>query len=163
MNIFFAVIVGILASFCVMLFSYKYYVRKNFFLALSRFLDEIELNLSFLKDDLHKLTKNFSSNSLKFDDVLKAYESFLDTSNNAEFETKILSFTFLNDDEKQKVLDYFKKLGRSDCSTQNDLTKAMQKYVLEKMDVCKSDVSKKANLVQKLSVIFGLFVIILLV
>lgn len=163
MVLYLAIAIGACSSFVMILFSQKYYARKNFFDSFLSFLEEISLNLSFLKNDLPKLLSEFRSNSQNFKDILDAYILYLSTNDEEAFKSSIYAQGGLKQEEQIKIIDYFLRLGRTDCKTQEELTKTLITYVLEKLNVCKKDIASKCTLIQKLGIVFGIVVVILLI
>ena len=164
MGAFFALLIGVGVCFVVMCFSYKYYARLNFFLSMENLLNGMKVNISFLqKDILSILETNKSKRSATFDDLLYKYKQFLQDNDTDKFGKNIKSLNNLNSEEQEHMLQYFLTLGHSDCNTQTSATQVLTEYVAKRVECCRQDIKQKAMIIQKLSIIVGLAVFILLV
>ena len=159
-----ALIIGICFCLLLMTFSYKYYARLRFFLATERWLGGMELNINFLqKDVLSILNAQKETRSITFESMLKSYKTLLNDNDKKKFYESINNLNYVNDEDKERLYDYFSMLGHSDCDTQTQSTRALVEYVKSRIILCRQEINQKALVIQKLSIILGLVVFILLV
>ena len=163
MNIFLSLLLGTLTCLVVMLFSYKYYSKGRFFNAFNVLLQSISTNTQFLQDDIIKVIQNHpkTSNSI-YNSIIDNYIKFLKTNGKQEFAQNIDSITELSALDKEKLVLFFNDLGHTDCDTQLNNIKSLQKYISTRIEETKQDIKTKAIIIQKLSIVLGIAVFILL-
>ena len=163
MPIFLSILFGVLASFVCMMSSYKYYAKYNFFLSLNEFLNDIKVNLTFLKNENDKVLSKNTKQSQGVSNLILWYKDFLSTKDEAGFCQKVENIRHINNEDKQTICKYFCMFGRNDCQTEKNINEKMLDYVNKRLDETKEEIHQKAVLIQKLSIILGIVVIILLI
>ena len=153
---------GVLSTIVLMLFSVKYYLINSFYLSLVSFLDNVKLNLNFIQLNIHELINKENYNNYVFQKLLNDYQSYLNTKDEKNFAVSVKSIKFLSVQENETILNYFLKLGHSDSETETRLTDNFLIYANEKLMLSKQNVNKKAILIQKLAIILGVAVTIIL-
>ena len=161
MPIILCVVLGTISGFIVAYHSKKYYNRLNFFLSFDDFLSELGLNFGFLQDEIPKLIGK-TYNSSHFNKIMESFKEFVKLNDCNKLKTQIGEIALIKNEEKEKIFGFFYTLGRSDLETQRNLTRTFKLYIQDKIILSKQDVDKKGTLIQKLSVIAGMFVVILL-
>ncbi len=136
--------------------------KKNlsFILDLSQFMEKLESNFTFQRDTLTTILKNNKSNfGPEFNSFLNEYESNL---NNPDFlSTWSKNEKSIPKEIKSFVVDLFSSLGKSDCQTQVSLISTSRKELDLLLEKSRKKVNGEANLSQKLGVVLGLALFIL--
>lgn len=148
-------------TFCGYLLSKKYRKRKLFFHELQvfneRFLSEIAYSRQPIKDFVAKHT--FYG---EFNDVLADF--FLSVDEGVPFCADGLGeYTFLKDEEKRFLEEYFRMLGRGDSSSQNAYFSSVKTTLKAYKDTAETDGKKYGDLYIKIGFLCGLLVLILIV
>jgi len=162
MNIFLSLLFGVLTALCIMSFALPYYKRQKFFVAFNQFLDNISLNTSFFQNDLHTIINQTSKYSGTFEQVIKAYNHYLSTNDQSILNNEIQQITSIDTNDKMQLTQFLVSLGKSDCETQASNTKLAMQYVKDRLEQTRQEISNKAVLIQKLGIIAGLVVFVLL-
>lgn len=162
MNFVLAFCFGVIAAIVLMLFSVKYYSKNAFYLSMINFLEDVKLNLSFSQNNIHELIAKESNGNYVFHHILIAYQAFLTSKEESPFISFVKSIKFLTNEEQNAIVNYFLKLGHSDLGTENKLNDGFLAYSAEKLEISKQNINKKAILIQKLAIVLGLAVTIIL-
>ena len=138
------------------LFLYKKSLKKQkFYVNFLQFCQNAQTEISFFQNKIKNILdkQEFDGDFLK---VLKAYES-------GNIKTVLDEITYLQKDEKERILLFFSKLGRTDSKTEKSEIQTFIKYLEEKIENIKNNGMKKSGLKAKLVVMLGLclFVIML--
>ena len=161
MPFFACCIIGCCASFLIWFRSKKFYDRLKFFEDFKNFLDNLNINFSFLQDELPKVIENYN-NLTQFGILISSFKNYLQNMNVDSFLIEIKAIPNLKNEEQEKISDFFCQLGRSDVNTQKTLISSTKSYVENVVNCCREEVNKKATLIQKLGVVVGLVVVIML-
>lgn len=155
----------IIVVFCTVvgfLLAKKYRKRKQFFAQLYLFNERFLNELSYYRRPLAECIGQFAYKgefALLLDLYFECIESgsyLLDVKNNAEF-------SFLTEEEKNGVIDYFRMLGKGDSASQKTHFSAQQAS-LQKWRVDAENLAKKyEDLYVKLGFLIGLFLLIILI
>lgn len=151
------VVLGIvLLLVCVMIgyrYSGRFSERKKEFEFLKKFNSRIKREVAFSKVSLVHLVKNIDSRCAVAD-YLKKY--FIDRTDNIE-EVKVL-----NNDEKEFLSDYVKKLGQGDSASQKEFLTEAGVTIDGYLACCVEKEKQYGPLCLKLGLLFGLIILIIL-
>ncbi|MBQ7602673.1 MAG: hypothetical protein IJU58_00800 [Clostridia bacterium] len=162
MSIIFSFVIAVLSSICVISFSIKYYARQKFFVELNDFLQNLNTNVAFLQNNIHQVIAKSNTNSLIFNNILQSYDKFLSTKDEKVFNTEINQEKLILQSDRSQLIEYLLFLGHADCETQTFKTNAFLQYTKQRKEEVDNDVHTKAILIQKLGIIAGLMIFILL-
>lgn len=144
----------------------KYYrKRKVFFEDLIFMSERLSVDISFSKDNLYTILSNsIDSYSKDFKKCIEGYLQFL--KDNKEDLTDNLLFknlTLLKKEEKESILFFFKSLGRLDASNQvSEINNFKNKFIYFSEEAINEN-KKFGTLSFKLSILFALLLLILLI
>ena len=145
------------SCFCGYLLSKRYRQRKYFFRQLydfnQRFLNEI----AYYRRPIQEFSAKYTYQG-EFEDVLHAYLSSL-TSGVFDLST----YTFLNEEERGFLCDYFQMLGKGDSSSQKTYYSSVKETLLKWKTVSEDEGKKYEDLYIKLGFLCGLFILILII
>ena len=164
MSVIIGLLFSLLSTGIIVSFSFPYYAKQKFFIAFNQFLQKVNVNTNFFQDNIHSLISdpNYNYDSHIFGDVIKEYQSYLNVNDKKSFLNKIDKLKMLNVNDKLQIGQFFVGLGHCDCETQTKTTNAVCEYIKERLDDANNEVRTKAILIQKLGIIAGLVVFILL-
>jgi stage III sporulation protein AB len=163
-RLFLGIIIVILSSACGFLLAKKHRKRKAFFTQLyqfnERFLNEIayyrrpitEFVSQFTyKGEFALLLENYFESVKNGDDVL-----LLDLQNDS-------NFSFLIEEEKNEITDYFYTLGKGDSVSQKNYFSSQKERLSKRQTEADTVAKKYVDLYVKLGFLFGLFLLIILI
>ena len=153
---------GFLCGIFVLSFCLPYYSKQKFFMALKQFLQAVDINVCFLQNNIHNIISTSKFNNTDFQHIIKSYQNYLLTKDEQIFLNDINKIGILSDDDKTYISNYFLTLGHTDCDTQTSNTKTIKQYIEQRLNNANEDIQTKAMLIQKLAIIAGLVVFILL-
>lgn len=163
MNFLISLIISILSGLVVMSFSHKYYNKAKFFNAFNVFLQTVCTNTQFFQDDIKKIISNTPQNSsTPYNTIINSYLQFLTDNNKQTLLQSINSLTELSALDKEKICLFFYELGHTDNTTQLNSIQALQKHIAERIQETKQEINTKAVLIQKLGIVLGMAIFILL-
>lgn len=162
MNIILSFLIAVLSSICVINFSMQYYARQKFFIGLNGFLQNLNTNVAFLQNNIHQVIAKNDTNSMAFNNILHYYDNFLLTKDDKTFKEQINKEKLISQNDKTQLIEYFLFLGHGDCEAQTQKTNAFLQYTKQRKEEIDNDVRTKAILIQKLGIIAGLMIFILL-
>ena len=151
------------SSFCGYRLTGKYRRKKQFFKHFSTFNSRFLEELSYSRRPLGEiLSKNMYSGEFQL--LLYAFATYLKERDKEFFLTLNEEvFSFLSEDEKMEICDYFLTLGKGDSRTQKEYFSSMKGRVetrfLEAEERCK----RYTDLYIKLGFLCGLFILILII
>ncbi len=150
-------------SFCGYLFAGKYKKRRIFFTQLQEFNERFLAEVSYYRRPIKTFIAQFAYKA-EFAELLKEVFTRLET--HLQLDEGMLSgetFSFLKNEEKQIVYNYFMMLGRGDSTAQKGYFSAMK----DKLSMLQKDgvtqYKRYADLYIKLGFLFGLLILILIV
>lgn len=158
------IIIVIFCSLCGFLLAKKYRKRKLFFAQLYQFNERFLNEISYYRRPLNK----FVSPELYKGEFALALHLYFENIKNGEnvFPLDLRdnhNFSFLTEEEKNAIADYFHVLGKGDSASQkshfSSRKESLQKWQAEADTVAK----KYGDLYIKLGFLFGLFLLILLI
>ena len=161
------VLVGIaivgFTTLCGYLLSKKYRQRKQFFRQFKEFNERFLNEIAYYRRPIQEFASMYAYQG-EFNELLQAYFSNLEE--RALNERKILdlpTYSFLKEDEKIVIADYFLMLGKGDSTSQKNYFSSI-KEVLMKYQNESTTVSKRyEDLYIKLGFLCGLFILILII
>ncbi len=154
------VAVVIFSTYCGRTMAKRYKRRKNFFAEMNDFNTRFLTELGYAKRPLEELAKSCR--------VGGEFGELLEEVLRRRFQRKTLpielgSYTYLSDDEKRFVLEYFNALGKADAHSQkiyfSQAANSLQALQIKAKDEC----SKRMELYTKLGFLAGLAVLIIVV
>lgn len=144
-------------SFCGYLLSKRYRQRKYFFRQLydfnQRFLNEI----AYYRRPIQEFSAKYTYQG-EFDEVLHAYFFSL---NDGVFDLSL--YTFLKEEERGFIYDYFQMLGKGDSASQKAYYVSVKETLLKWKTVSEDEGKKYEDLYIKLGFLCGLFILILII
>ncbi len=150
-------------SFCGYLLAKKYRQKKSFFVQLKEFNERFIGEISYYRRPLIEFVEEYTYKN----EFRLLLEDFFENIKNERIVMKdILStsdYTFLNEEEKNMVGNYFLMLGKGDSASQkayfSSVKDTLSKLTLQADTTCK----KYADLYIKIGFLFGLLILILIV
>ena len=145
--------------------GHYYTLRHQFITDLITFTNLLKVEISFLKDDLLKIIKEKTTQfSPSFKAVLKGYIKTIEENEMVTMETlkKNISTSYLENAEYHTLLQFFNGLGKTDAISQ---VEALDKFLLFFYTYLKNaskERQKYAGMFQKLGVLTGIFLVIVL-
>ena len=145
----------------------NYYVRRHKFIVnLINFANHLKVEISFSKNNLSNIIESHIEESdASFKSVLKGYLGALKTTDYITVEVlkKNINTIYLEENEKEQMLQFFNFLGKSDADNQveiinkslNIFNNFLKNSVVEKQ--------KYSGMFKKLGVLIGIFVLIIIV
>ncbi len=136
----------------------QYADRYELYVALKDFFRQMELNIGFQKQKINEiLTK---SNIKKVNkEIYSGYLEYLSNGKSLD-----LSFVkFIDSDEQEYITNMLLSLGKSDTLNELKQLKSYDEYLSDKINTCKQEKDKLCPLIIKLSLLFALGLVILLI
>ena len=160
LKIFLGMLVVAMFTFFGYLFSRKFRIRRKFFGQLrgfnEQFIHEITYYRRPIKEFLSKKTYEG-----EFQGLIVSYLRWVDATNQQAFD--LSSYTFLQENEKMDIRDYFMSIGKGDSSSQKCYFLSMQ----ERLKGYELDAAlqgkKYESLYVELGFLCGLFILILII
>lgn len=156
------VIIVIFCTVAGFLLAKKYRKRKQFFTQLYLFNERFLNELSYYRRPLTECIGQFAYKgefALLLDLYFESIENgsyILDVKNNAEF-------SFLTNEEKNDVTDYFRMIGKGDSASQKSHFSAQQTDLQKRRSDAEKIAKKYEELYVKLGFLIGLFLLIMLI
>ena len=151
------------STICGYIFASKYRKRKAFFTQFHEFNERFLSEVSYYRRPLCDFIANYPYTE-EFSELLQEY--YLAIKENALFDRDVLDldqFSFLTEDEKVIINDYFLMLGRGDSASQKGYFSTM-KNTLSKLQIQTMEEGKRyGDLYIKLGFLGGLLVLLLIV
>lgn len=148
-------------TFCGYLLSKKYRKRKLFFHELEifneRFLSEIAYSRRPIKDFASKYVFLGEFNDALMDFFVAIDDGRLFTVDDLQ------AYSFLKDEEKRFIEEYFRMLGRGDSSSQNAYFSSAKTDLIRYKNMTETESKKYGDLYIKIGFLCGLLILILIV
>lgn len=144
--------------------SRKYRVRANFFKAMITLCQKFDIEINYSRERLKNIFLNLDS-SIKNDlsGIDKNFLLFIDKETPLDKNSLFDKITFLKEDEKDILFNFFRSLGRSDIESQS---KEIKNYLNRFEQVSQNTIlenKKYGTLSVKLGVIAGLLLIVIFI
>ena len=157
--------VGIVAftSFCGYLFARKYRQRNDFFSQFKEFNERFLSEISYYRRPIREFMGAYSYRG-EFQEFLQAYNMQIEEQGYKEGGFMDMEeYSFLTNEEKRMIKDYFLMLGRGDSSSQKSYFSSV-KIGIDKLQV-EAEIQRKryGDLYIKLGFLCGLFILILII
>lgn len=150
-------------SFCGYVFSKKYRKRKLFFNQLKIFNERFLSEISYYRRPLGEFISKYTYKG-DFDDFLQSYfQTLRDNEENALLTLSFEEFSFLTNEEKAVVEDYFLMLGRGDSVSQKNYFSAVKEQITKLLTEAERSYKQYGSLYVKLGFLCGLLLLILIV
>ena len=152
--------VVIFSTYCGRAMAKRYKLRKGFFLEMYEFNTQFLTELGYAKRPLQELVLSYPSKG-EFGELLK--EVLRRRFERKKLPVDLTAYTYLTDDEKRFVLEYFQSLGKGDANSQkiyfSHVENSLQALKIKAEDEC----TKKTELYTKLGFLAGLAILIIVV
>ncbi len=136
----------------------QYRERYAVFEALSEFLRQMRLNLSFQKQKIKEILNRTQIRKTS-KEIYTSYLSYLENGTNLD-----LSFVKVFDQaEQEQITNMLLSLGKNDTSGELQQLNAYENYLKDKLQTAKEERDKRCPLITKLSLLFAIGLAILLI
>ena len=133
--------------------------KLKFKLDLLNFCDYLKTQISFNKKPLKEIVENYIENATpELKNILKDYEESFTASTLFVVNSNILDF-----EEKQMLNELFGRLGRSDITGQIELCDNTKQFLNKNYEIWSVKHKKNGDICLKLSICFGILLIILVI
>lgn len=149
------------ASFCGYVFARKYRQKQLFFRQFYTFNERFLSEISYYKRPLREFVKKYTYKE-EFHQLLRFF--FYGLEKKTLFLKDILDkqeFSFLNQEEKTIVADYFLMLGKGDSASQKNYFSSMREVLKKQQQEAENTCKKYADLYIKIGFLLGLLILIL--
>lgn len=136
----------------------QYIDRYDLYVAMKDFFKQMELNISFQKQKINEILNK--SNIKKVNKGI--YLSYLDYLTRGK-ELDLSFIKIIDSDERDYITSMLISLGKNDASSEIKQLKVYEQYLSDKINACKSDKDKLCPLIIKLSLLFALGLVIVLI
>lgn len=150
-------------SFCGYVFAKKYRCRKQFFSQLYEFNERFLSEISYYRRPLGDFASKYAYKG-EFKAFLQVFFQSMDKG--AAFSVRALdkdAFSFLTEEEKATVEDYFQMLGKGDSASQKAYFSSMRERLSKLRTEAVAAYKKYGDLYVKLGFLCGLFILILII
>lgn len=150
------------SSFCGYKLAGKYRRKKEFFKQFSTFNERFLNELSYYRRPIKEYISKFTYKG-EFQLLLYQFLEYIDTDDKAFF--LILDeaqFSFLTQEEKEEISDYFLTLGRGDSQSQKAYFLSGKERINKLRNEAEKTCNRYADLYVKLGFLCGLFILILI-
>lgn len=137
------------------LLTRKYKQRKDFFYNLNLFNERLVNEVSYTKIPLPSFVEKY--------DFGGDFKKMLDEKKAKDFQFENYEISYLSEDEKKFMADYFRMIGNSDAASQRTYLSAVRSEVEDKRKACEETYKKYFSLYLKLGFLAGLILVILIV
>ncbi|MDD3831939.1 MAG: stage III sporulation protein AB [Clostridia bacterium] len=144
---------------CVLLgfmYASKYVDAEKFFYSFSMFCQQFSANLGYQQHTIDQILSQ-GNYSKHFVDC-----ALISMSSNQSTE-RLHTIRFLNDTDKGYIQDFFASIGRSDAQTQAVQLQFFSTYASQRLIECQQESKNKGKMSQKLGIIVGLLLCILII
>ena len=151
------------SSFCGYKLAGKFRRKKIFFQEFFSFNERFLGELSYYRRPIKEFALKYNYKG-EFQIILNEFLRYVETGDKDFFLLlNVASFSFLNDEEKNTVIDYFTMLGRGDSQSQKayflSAKSRLESFCHQAEEACK----RYADLYVKLGFLCGLFILILII
>ncbi len=160
LKIFFGVLIVATFTLSGYLFARKYRVRRRFFGQLRSFNEQFIHEVTYYRRPIKELLAN-SPYDGEFQRLIEEYLLGLGLQNRQTLD--LATYTFLMENEKSDVSDYFMTLGKGDSSSQKCYFLSMQERLKKYETEAILQGKRYENLYVELGFLCGLFILILII
>lgn len=150
--------IGIILIFLFVLIGYalsfKYNDRKNFYTDFFNFNSKLKDEIEFRQTVLNDIINNLNNNGYFYSE-LQSYLKFP--------QNYTVTCTFLNDEEKNEVINYFKTIGTGERTSQIKYLDFISKIIENKKNNTTAEYNKYKPLFIKMGFLFGLIIFIIVI
>ncbi len=163
LRIFFGIAIVAFASFCGYLLSKKYRQRRLFFTCWREFNEQFINEIAYYRRPLSDFL-SLRTYEGEFQTLLQEYAQILsEYAKSGENRLDLSEYSFLIDDEKTVVFDYFRMLGRGDSASQKSYFLSLRDTLVKYQTIANEQGKKYEDLYIKLGFLCGLFILILII
>ena len=121
------------------------------------FCEKLELNVGFLQDTMPELIENFKPPNADMQNLMIQLKDYLARKNN-----NISLPTFLKENEKQDLFNFFSHLGKHDANSEQKIVMAFKQTMANKAQEAEEYKNKNAPIIFKLATFIGLALAIII-
>lgn len=145
----------------------NYYVRRHKFISdLITFANHLKVEISFAKSNLTQIIESHIEESdANFKSVLKGYRNTLKNSDYITVEVlkNNINTIYLEENEKEQMLQFFNFLGKSDADNQVEIINKSLNIFNNFLKTSDSEKQKYSGMYKKLGVLIGIFILVIIV
>ncbi len=150
-------------TFCGWLLSQKFRRRKLFFEQFKEFNEHFLNEIAYYRRPIQQFIADFEYEG-EFNELLQLLfslwgENSLQKRNFME----VIEYSFLKNEEKRMIADYFLMLGRGDSVSQKGYFSAVKDTLAKYCAEAERDDKRYGDLYVKLGILFGLFILIIII
>jgi stage III sporulation protein AB len=157
--------IGIVAfsSFCGYFLAKKYRKRKQFLQQFKEFNERFLSEVTYFRRPIKAFVASYAYKG-EFDRFLRTFFEQLDKgqAQACSFDFKS-EYSFLKEEERQTVADYFLMLGRGDSHSQKGYFASVKERLIAQYSAAENDCKKYVDLYIKLGFLCGLLILILMI
>ncbi len=154
------VVIVAFTSFCGHFLAKKYRQRKDFFKQLREFNDRFLSEIAYYRRPIRDFVATYSYQG-EFGELLEEYLSSLDE--REKILTTTEKYSFLTEEERHTVEDYFLMLGKGDSSSQKGYFSSVKDRLQELQQSAEHSAKRYGDLYVKLGFLCGLLILILII
>lgn len=140
---------------CAFLLTRKFKQRSDFFYNLNLFNERLVNEVSYTKIPLPAFLEKYEFSG--------DFKKMLEEKRTSDFQKNNYEFSYLKEDEKKFLHDYFFMIGKSDAASQKTYLSAVRAEIAELKRINEDTYKKYFSLYLKLGFLAGLILIILIV
>ena len=148
-------------SFCGYVFTKKYRKRKSFFSQLSEFNERFLSEISYYRRPINEFVSKYTYKG-EFDEFLRGYFSNIQEPSALDNVLEDDMFSFLTNEEKGYIYDYFSMLGKGNSEAQKAYFSSVKDGLVKLKTLAETDVKRYGDLYVKLGFLCGLLILILI-
>ena len=149
-------------GFCGFVFAKKYRQRKKFFAQLWEFNERFLSEIAYYRRPIKEFIAIYSYQG-EFQEVLKDFTHSLSEDVQTMRFLENSKYSFLKEEEKQTLNDYFLMLGKGDSSSQKGYFASVKDTLVRSQNETEIEAKKYGDLYIKIGFLCGLLILILIV
>ena len=148
-------------SFCGYLLAKKYRQKKNFFSQLVLFNERFLSELTYFRRPIREFMFSYTYRG----EFLLLLQKFFHKHRNLTFQEILndATYSFLKEEEKALVINYFSMLGKADSAAQKTYFSSLKDVLKKTESDCIAESKKYGDLYVKIGFLFGLLILILII
>ncbi len=150
-------------TLCGYLLAQKYRKRDAFFSQLKEFNERFLNEITYARRPMRQFIVEYEYRG-EFRDFLQSFCADLEKEGGQEhYVAKETEYSFLKEEERRLIRDYFQMLGRGDSASQKNYFSSQKEVLLKMQTEAKSAVKQRGDLYVKLGFLAGLLILILII
>ena len=163
LKIIFGVAIVAFTTFCGRILSKKYRQRRRFFTSWREFNEQFINEIAYYRRPLSDFLTLYTFDE-EFQMFLQEYtQNLQESAKDGENKLGFSEFSFLNEEEKTVLLDYFTMLGKGDSASQKSYFLSFRDTLFKYQTTATEQGKKYEDLYIKLGFLCGLFILILII